>query len=257
MAIEIGFKDRKLVLVFANAIGFEQSNIIYKKRIDKEGTIHKTILINFQNSRFTDHLLEKGIISGKKSAYISLPNLDNDHTLLKREIYLAFLLGFFDGDGQQGSSRIFSNSYMFLRQIKEKFNLDSKISRTKYITKKLEVKSKYSMFLTAELFNEMLSNYKVSLERKRVKLVDIILRAEQLKEARAMRQIKFMFSKDDLQKLLFKMPRVHITKLHQEKFGTKIGRTTIYRYAKKWNLIIPPVNYWKQKKYIPNSTLSF
>ena len=102
----------------------------------------------------------------RKSKIITLPELKN------RELYLAFLLGFFDGDGKQGTTRIVTGSINFLKQIKKKFNLQYKIylkiSRGTYIRGK-EIKGQgYSMSLGVKLFNEMLDNYKNSLKRKRI-----------------------------------------------------------------------------------------
>jgi len=250
--IEIGFKDEILVIRFAKAIGFELSNIIYKNRIRDDSSETTTVFITFQNSCFIGHLLDKGLVKGKKSEFITLPDLGDIHNERVRELYMAFLLGYFDGDGGEGSSRIYSNSYEFLYQIKKKFRIDSKISELKYMTKDGDEKIRYMMFLTADLFNEMLCNYNFSLRRKRIKLVDSKLRAEQLERARAMRREKFMFSREELQTLLFKMPKIKIAKLHLKKFDIEIGRTSVDRYARKWGLKMPPAYYWTGKKFLGN-----
>ena len=250
--IEIGLKDEILVIRFAKAIGFELSNITYKNRIKDDRSETTTVLITFQDSRFIGHLLEKGLVMGKKSEFIILPDLGDIHNKRVRELYMAFLLGYFDGDGEEGSSRIYSNSYKFFYQIKKKFKLDSKISEQKYMTKDGDEKTKYMMYLTADLFNEMLYNYDFSLGRKRIKLVDSKLRAKQLERARAMRREKFMFSREQLQILLFKMPKIQIAKLHLKKLGIEIGRTTVDRYARKLGLKMPPAYYWTGKKFLDN-----
>lgn len=251
--IEIGLKDEILVIRFAKAIGFELSNINYKGRIrDDNSSETITILINFQDSRFIGHLINKGLNMGKKSEFIILPDLGDIYNKRVRELYMAFLLGYFDGDGEEGSSRIYSNSYKFLYQIKKKFRLDSKLSEQKYMTKDGDEKTKYMMYLTADLFNEMLHNYDFSLKRKRIKLVDSKLRAKQLERARSMRREKFMFSREQLQILLFKMPKIQIAKLHIQKFGIEIGRTTVDRYARNWGLKMPSAYYWTGKKFLDN-----
>ena len=250
LQVEIGLKDEILVLNFAKAIGFEVTNIIYKKRINNKGIEIDTCLITFQNSCFISYLLDKCLVKGKKSRLIKLPDFGDIHIARVRELYLAFLLGHFDGDGQQGSSRIYSISYRFLDQIKSKFNLKSKISKQIYITKDGSKRFKYSIFLTADLFNEMLNNFQYSLKRKRIKLVDSVLRAQQLENARRMHKIKFKFTKEELQKLLFEMPKSQIALLHEKKFGITIGRTTVSRYCKHWELEMPPTNYWRENKYV-------
>ena len=250
--IEIGLKDEILVLRFAKVIGFELSNINYKRRNRDDGSETTTVIISFQDSCFIGHLLDKELVMGKKSEFITLPDIGDIHNERVRQLYMAFLLGYFDGDGEEGSSRIYSNSCKFLYQIKKKFRIDSKISELKYMTKDGDEKTRYMMFLTADLFNEMLCNYNFSLRRKRIKLVDSKLRAEQLERARAMRQEKFMFSKEELQTLLFKMPKITIAKLHLKKFDIEIGRTSVDRYAKKWGLKMPPAYYWTGKTFLGN-----
>ena len=250
LQVEIGLKDEILVINFAKAISYEVTNIIYKNRINNNGVEIDTCLITFQNSCFINYLLDKCLVKGKKSRLIKLPEFGDIHIAQVRELYLAFLLGYFDGDGQQGSSRIYSTSYRFLDQIKIKFNLKSKISRQIYITKYGSKRFKYSIFLTADLFNEMLNNFQYSLKRKKIKLVDSVLRAQQLENAREMRNIKFKFTKEELQKLLFEMPKSQIALLHEKKFGITIGRTTVSRYCKHWELEMPPTNYWRKHKYL-------
>ena len=101
--IEIGLKDEILVLRFAKAIGFELSNINYKRRNRDDGSETTTVLIKFQNSCFIDHLLDKELVMGKKSEFIALPDLGVIHNNRVRGLYMAFLLGYFDGDGEEGS----------------------------------------------------------------------------------------------------------------------------------------------------------
>ena len=81
-----------------------------------------------------------------------------------RELYQAFLLGFYDGDGTIKTSKITSGSIKFLEQIKKKFKIPNKIH------KKKGVGFAYDLFLGVNLFNEMMDNYKDSLSRKRHKL---------------------------------------------------------------------------------------
>jgi len=248
LRIEIGLKDEQLLYRFAKSIGFNPDNILYKNRL-QNGVEIKTCRITFQNSFFIKCLLNKGLVKGKKSRVIKLPEFGNNKQKAVRELYLAFLLGYFDGDGSQGTSRIFSSSIQFLLQIKKLFNLKTKIGNRKHITADGSEILVYSLFLTADLFNEMLNNFHYSLKRKRIRLVDSKSRAKQLEKTRKMRKEKFMFSKVELQKLLFEMPQTQIVLLHKYKFDIKIGRTTIYRYSKKWKLKKPDPNRWKGLRY--------
>lgn len=74
---------------------------------------------------------------------------------------MAFLLGYFDGDGTLGTSRITSGSKKFLLQIYKKFDIKNKI---------YSYRGNHKLYLGAELFNEMLDNFQESFFKKRIRL---------------------------------------------------------------------------------------
>jgi hypothetical protein len=82
---------------------------------------------------------------------------------------MAFLLGFFDGDGShsENSPRIYSKSKKFLYDIVEVFHLPKyRFPKPKYnLNGKLEL---YYLSIGAELFMELIENYTWSLPRKRI-----------------------------------------------------------------------------------------
>ena len=117
--------------------------------------------------RFANNLIKYGFIIGNtKSKHIQLPKLNS------RELYLAFLLGYYDGDGKVYTTRITCGSKKFLEQIKELFNLNNVIA--KKFSGPTPVHGRvlhgmcYEMGLGKTLFREMLSNYQYSLPRKRI-----------------------------------------------------------------------------------------
>ena len=97
----------------------------------------------------------------RKSNIITLPKLSN------KELYLAFLLGFYDGDGTQHQIKITCGSRNFLEQIKEMFQLPFKIhfeEHDNYIDINRKIHGcGYSMCFGSILFNEMMGNYEDSL----------------------------------------------------------------------------------------------
>jgi len=97
------------------------------------------------------------IIGKKKSKSIELPQLAS------REYYLAFILGYYDGDGKVGSTVITSGSIKFIRQVKSHFKITHKIWRTDSEWDGVG----YNIYLGMDLMREMLPNYKNSLHRKR------------------------------------------------------------------------------------------
>jgi hypothetical protein len=156
-------KDTLQLDRFANAIGFNLKYKYYPKGEDEKNLVK----IRFMSRQFAYNLVNHGFIIGnKKSKHIQLPKLGS------RELYLAFLLGYFDGDGKVYSARITCGSKKFLLQIKELFNLNN------VIAKKFSGKTPihgyvlhgmcYEMGFGKELFREMLANYPHSLPRKRI-----------------------------------------------------------------------------------------
>jgi len=118
------------------------------------------------NNRLCNDLLKHGLMF-RKSKIIEYP----EKSQKSREINLAFLLECFDGDGKEGTSCLTCGSKKFLYQIKKKFNIPNKIGiNIRKDKKNGKTYKNYELYLGAELFNEMLDNYKYSLPRKRIRL---------------------------------------------------------------------------------------
>jgi len=151
--------ERDLLDKFANTIGF---NLEHKEsEIRREGELTNYVRIRFVSDKFTRYLINHGFIVGKmKSKNIELPDLAN------RGLYLAFLLGYYGGDGKVGTTIITSGSNKFIQQIKESFNIPNKIWRTDSEWEGVG----YNIYLGMDLMREMLANYKNSLQRKRAYL---------------------------------------------------------------------------------------
>jgi len=230
LGIEISVDDEILLDRFIRMIGLKLSKKYYRTR-------DNTVGFKFADQLFISNLVKYGCVP-RKSNIIELPKLEN------RELYLAFLLGFFDGDGKQGTSRIVTGSKKFLKQIKEKFNLNNKIylkiSRGTFIRGK-EIKGKgYSMSLGAELFNEMLDNYEYSLLRKRVRFCLEEERIKRIREKawRGGKEKKFIIEAGELEKMVWEMPISEIAK----KYG--VSDSIISKRCKQWDIKKPPRGYW-------------
>ena len=148
LGIEIHKKDEILIQRFAKAICFNLNH----KYTRKNGN---HVYIRFSNKEIIRDLKSHGL-KKKKSAILYLP------VLKSIELSLAFLLGFYDGDGQQGTTEICSSSLQFLKQIKIKYGIPFDIR-----IKKNQGKDYFYLTLGASLFNRMMSNYELSLPRKR------------------------------------------------------------------------------------------
>ncbi len=116
--------------------------------------------IHFANQVMAGDLIEHGVIP-KKSKIIRLPCLNSC------ELYLSFILGYFDGDGEEGTSRLWSGSREFLEDIKNMFDVPNEIK-----LRKSNIGSAWGLSLAPKLFNAMLDSYKDSMPRKRKRLME-------------------------------------------------------------------------------------
>ena len=167
---------------------------------------------------------------------------------------MAFLLGYFDGDGKQGTTQISSGSRNFLLEIKQLFNIKNKIQFQKSefydpLKNRIVKGTTYKLSLGPDLFNEMLKNYRFSLARKRIQKEDISTRNKRLR-LQYIKNKKFKCNKNHLKDLVWKLPISDIAELYN------VHRNTISFYIKKWRIIKPPTNYWKQKLNINKQMLN-
>ena len=224
-AIELGRKDKRLLYKLAKCLKFNEDYIFYNKE-------HNSYVLRFQSEEFCNYLVNLGMIPGEtKSKKIKLPKLDN------QELYLAFLLGYFDGDGHQGTSRITSGSIKFLRQIKNRFNIKYSIDYRRS-----------TLTLGASLLNEMLDNYKDSLLRKRIYL-RVNVKAEVIDNL-GIQIGEIFYTVERLSKLLWEMPLYKLTEIISQESGVEMSDRTLAKYCDKLNLHRPNSGYWHQKKFL-------
>ncbi len=167
----VGCLQNDFVLLerFADALGLDIVN--NKPRTERyttsKGEIHVFRRIRLINDEFCNYLISHGFIVGRrKSKNIRLPHFK------RRELLLAFLLGYYDGDGTIGRSRITSGSKKFLEDILNSPFLNIKVSESdsiKYdlVKKKYKIVKRDKISLGADLMREMVNNYTKSLPRKR------------------------------------------------------------------------------------------
>ncbi|MFX1556059.1 MAG: LAGLIDADG family homing endonuclease [Promethearchaeota archaeon] len=223
LMIKIKKEDDFLIKAFAKTIGFNSNSI----KLNKNNGMLRIII---GNKKLTIDLINWGVIP-RKSQVIKMPKFQ------KREYYLAFLLGFFEGDGTEGTSKITSGSKKFLEQIKQLFNLNFKIHQK-------QGKGKgYDLFLGKELFNEMLDNYKHSLPRKRNKFS---INAEKISKMKVNawkghHKRKFIITQEKLEILVWKIPKSEIARIYN------VSDTTIAKWCKKLGIKSPSRGYWSKK----------
>ena len=225
VVIELGKEDKDLLVRFAESLKFNRDYISYIEE-------HDSYILRFQNEAFCNYLINLGMIPGNlKSKNIELPKLDS------RELCLAFLLGYFDGDGIQGTSRITSGSINFLNQIRSKFNLRFNIDD-----------SHMRLTLGAKLFNEMLDNYKSSLMRKRIYLKENI--KAKVIDNLGIQIGNVYYPLDKLNKILWEMPLYKITEIITQETGVEMSDRRLAKYCDEMCLNRPNSGYWHQKRFL-------
>lgn len=220
-AIRIARKDEILISRFAQTIGFNKKYILpydRKKIRDGKVKVYKMIKMEFKSEEFTNYLKELGVIP-KKTFCIKLPNLGS------REFEIAFLLGFFDGDGREGTTNLRSGNKMFLEQIKKKYDLLFDVYPDK------DNPNAFTLSLGAKLFNEMMSNYAESLPRKR-------------KIFTVNKFVTRVLTEKKMNDLVLKMPAHVIARTFE------ISQSTMTRLIQKYNIKLPSKSYWIGRDYI-------
>jgi hypothetical protein len=248
ISIELNVKDGLLLKYYIKAIGFEPKRVKYYKRLfrDKETNkirLSRVFRVRFSNNLFGENMVLNRFIIGKKSDKIRFPNLEN------RKLKLAFLLGYFDGDGKKGTTRLSSSSRLFIEDIKRYFKLDYSTEITKYKSKTGKIKTSYQFHLGADLFNEMLDNYEESLPRKRIRFQNTEERRkvaiERFSGAR-----KFKFNKQELNNLVWKYPFKKIAEIHKDRFGIVVSWQAISYWCTSFEIEKPPIGYFLRREYI-------
>lgn len=192
--------------------------------------------IKINNNIFRNHLINQGLPVGKKSDIIRFPNFSNPLFAsigIKEGLEMAFVLGFFDGDGSHSSRSngkpnspvISSKSQEFLQDIVEKFNLPSYITPKPKYNKEGKFQGYYYLGIGAKFFMLLLDNYDKSLLRKRVTYSKF--------------QGKFLFTKEQLQRIIKDNPGItakKIADLHCNLTGVKISTRNVCHKINAWKI---------------------
>lgn len=185
------------------------------------------------------------------------------------ELFLAFFLGVYDGDGSEGSSNITSGNKAFLEYCCDKFEID----RSKIRKEINKYGSCFKLNIGCKNFINVLLNYNNSLERKRrttseyfPSSPDVIFSATSIKlstciecgsiisksskrcskcssDSNNSRRRKFEISKDDLERLVKEKPMKEIGRM----FG--MSDNGIRKRCKTLGIELKPTKgYWAKQK---------
>ena len=184
MGFGLSTNDKAILVRFCNAVGLNLENI--EDRLTGSAFSNEKYpmsVIRWGDQEFAQHLINLGIeyvYNQEKGRRVKNPKLP---ILRDRELMLAFSLGFYDGDGTLGYNKftkriqpsLASSNKDFLLQIKNYFDIKNKISSRvieKYNIRKNKMVKTHAnaLNINVKLFEEMLKNYKNSMERKKVDL---------------------------------------------------------------------------------------
>lgn len=143
-------KDKGLIERFAACVGADIGKLT---TVHRKSTGAKYVYFSVRRREFVAHMVAAGCTNGKTFT-IRLPELRDDG------LALAFLLGYYDGDGTQGRSSLTCGSKEFLSDIRTRYAM-------KYRVKQAGA-NWATLYLGSDLFRKMLENYDMSLPRKRV-----------------------------------------------------------------------------------------
>ncbi len=173
--LELATSDRERLIKFANAIGFDVERITDRKRwyYDKNGILKlkKSSYIQYKSRSMLQDLLKNGLSTSASNR--GLPNFV--WNLNNSNLALAFLLGFYDGDGSWFggySAEIYSSNKEILIQIKRAFQIEYPVRKTKNkvvdsFTGEIIHRAAYRITLGVKLFEKMIKSYDGSMKRKR------------------------------------------------------------------------------------------
>ena len=241
ISVELSIKDRDHLENFCKAIGLIPFELVKErdryKKYNNEIRKYRMVYVRFRCKPMVKDLLNIGF-SSSKSLRKSIPDifkkkkLKSNELSSSRKLLLAWLLGYYDGDGQSNSTRITSSSKNFLKEIKSEFNIyfdvkrlydKGKIFRLEGVISK---RPHWSLTLGASLFNEMIRNYPSSMERKRR-----IFREREMGSYNRLK--KEVLNKENLQ-ILVNTNQINFL---LKKFN--VSTSPFYRLCKEWNINTP------------------
>jgi len=256
--LELQIADKDLIKQFRDFIQLDPASSSYRirererewirKRVDgKEYRfLSKTAYLHFLSKEMGLDLISKGFGSSKFGGR-DVPDFNKECDGLsdqqKKEIILAWLLGYYCGDGISGTSRIISINKEFLENIKQVFNIKYPVKiinkEEVHIDKNGELKlykAMYSLTIGAKLFNEMWEvgmKYQLGLERKYKLMSDKILMNDKLYNDLIQKLELLKINKDTLQQMVYEFKSYELLRLFET------THTTFIRVCNDWNIKVP------------------
>jgi len=244
IGLELSIKDKVLLEHFCRAIGLDPNKIFTRQRL-KFGKTYQQACIVFDCKPMALALEAFGLKS-PKTFKISLPQFND---VLggpsSRELLLAWLRGYYDGDGNSGSSMIGAASKQLLVKIRHSLNIKNPVRRVKKSFTYIESdgtfhhqNSFYVLSIGTDLLDEIMvlfkSNKLFYLKRKDYRFSFSLEKYDDFKE----RLEGIGISRDELQEIVYKFPKHEVIEI----FG--VSSDILGRLLEEWGIKLPPKGYW-------------
>jgi hypothetical protein len=238
--LKLAIKDEDTINKFCEILQLNRS----KKEYLTDEAGNRQVMIRFTCRKMSNSLIKHGM-KFRKSKTIQYPKLPSS------VLELAFLLGYYDGDGRRNTTIISSGSIRFLKQVKRRFKLPYKIyvdRRQKEIYGRKLKGTNYMLHLGPELFNNMIKNYTNSMLRKRWFPCERKENPQRIKEACTLEKVRKRrvlqrewrtITKEELEKLVREMPLKQIAAKYNINQISNVSRK-----CKKYGISIPERGYW-------------
>ncbi|MFW9987234.1 MAG: hypothetical protein ACFFC3_01100 [Candidatus Odinarchaeota archaeon] len=267
IGIHLANKDKLHLERFASTIGIDPSKIRpHHKLLESTGKIYPGYEFVFGCKPMFDALVMYGF-KVSKSHLTQIPKFrDIPGEPSSRQLLLAFLRGYYDGDGRSGSNNIGAASKRFLVRIRHALDIKYPIIRESESYSYIDDSGKihilhsfYSLNLGVLLFNEMSLACKlgdVSTLGRKDRVAH--LREQSLDILKAKLDILGL-DKNDIQDMVYNHPQFKLVKVIDNLFtqlGLKTSRYiildsyptntwTFNLLRKEWGITLPPKGYWR------------
>jgi hypothetical protein len=240
IGIMLGRKDEDTIDRFCECLKLDKGRKIRQIRDGSE-----RVGIVFACKKMSDDLMKHGL-TFRKAKRTMLPKLSG-------RLDLAFLLGYYDGDGTQNRTIITTSNREFLEQIKQRFSLPYKVREKtgegEIYGKRIKSGTRYLISLGPELFNDMMQYYTESMPRKRKMFCDLKERVRRSidackrkdQESKELLRKWRAITKDELGKLVREMSLTQIAHTYHLAGASKISRK-----CKKLSIPMRPKGYWQK-----------
>lgn len=222
----------------------------------------RTKIMSYDNNKTACYYVYSNKMKSDLAKYNIVPRktyIDEFPKFENIEIFLAFFLGAYDGDGTEGCSIISSANINFLTYCCEQFNM----SNTKIVEKNNRYGNCYCLNIGSKNYENVLLNYENSLERKRktssksfgsdMNLLSNCVTCNTVISKNAIKCKKCAAEEYNRKHIQFEVPKCELESLIKEYPLTEIGKlfgvsdNAIRKRCKKFGIELKPMRgHWRK-----------